>query len=122
MKDASRSNWERALLVCGKCSRKVGGGFGEKGQITLAKVLRREPGFGKGREARVGVAEVKCLGVCPKHAVTVIDTRDLGRWCLVRPGDDAAVRALVSKPERAGVELTVSETILLVADPDQPPA
>ena len=37
-----RSNWERTLLVCGKCSRKVDGGFGPKGRTSLAKALRRQ--------------------------------------------------------------------------------
>ena len=25
-----RAEWETALLVCGKCSKKLGGGFGDK--------------------------------------------------------------------------------------------
>lgn len=119
MKDRVRSDWERALLVCGKCSRKVGGGFGAKGKTPLAKLLRREPGFGKGRRARVGVAEVKCLGVCPKHAVTVVDTRDLGRWRLMRPGDEAAVAALIAEAEPVAVTVGISETPVVVADADQ---
>ena len=89
MKTSARSNWERALLVCGKCSRKLDGGFGAKGRAPLAKVLRRELGVAKGRKARVGVVEVKCLGVCPKHAVTVVDTADPGRWRLIPAGLDA---------------------------------
>lgn len=82
--------WERALLVCAKCSRKLGGGFGPEGKTPLAKALRRQPGAGKGRKARIGVVEVKCLGVCPKRAVTVVDTSDPGRWHLVPPGTDVA--------------------------------
>lgn len=90
MKPFAKSNWERTLLVCGKCSRKLGGGFGRRGGTPLAKALRRELGVGKGRKARIGVAEVKCLGVCPKLAVTLVDAADPGRWHLVPPGTDVA--------------------------------
>ena len=92
MKDVN-ARWSGAVLVCGKCSKKVGGGFGDDGRRTLAKALRREPGFGKGRKAGVGVVEVKCLGVCPKGAVVLVDTRVPGRWRLVRPGSDMAALA-----------------------------
>jgi predicted metal-binding protein len=85
----ARSNWEASLLVCRKCSRKLDGGFGPKGKTPLAKLLR-QVGAGKGRKARIGVVEVKCLGVCPKGAVTVVDSREPGKWRLVRQGGDAS--------------------------------
>ncbi|PZO88452.1 MAG: hypothetical protein DI623_12600 [Sphingomonas sanxanigenens] len=88
MKSSVRSNWQAALLVCGKCSKKLGGGFGPKGKTSLAKALKKETGGGKGRKARVGVIETKCLGVCPKHAVTMVDTRRGRDWILVREGAD----------------------------------
>ena len=80
------SRWEGALLVCGKCSKRVGGGFGPKGKTRLAKLLRQR--LGKGRKAPLGVVETKCLGVCPKHAVVVVDSRRPGEWRLIRPGSD----------------------------------
>lgn len=83
----ARSNWEASLLVCRKCSKKLGGGFGPKGKTSLAKALKRHGG-GKSRKATLGVIEVKCLGVCPKGAVTVVDSRDPGRWRIVRAGAD----------------------------------
>ncbi|WP_085809719.1 hypothetical protein [Sphingomonas sp. TZW2008] len=86
----ARSHWRAALLVCGKCSKKMGGGFGDRGRDRLAAVLRAEPGFGKGRKADIGVLETKCLGLCPKHGVAVIDTRRPGQWLIVQDGDDAA--------------------------------
>ena len=89
MKQA-RARWSGAVLVCGKCSKKIGGGFGPKGGERLAKALRREDGLGKGRKALVGVVEVKCLGLCPKNAVTVVDTRRPGEWLVVPAGDDVA--------------------------------
>ncbi|KQS01399.1 hypothetical protein ASG11_17110 [Sphingomonas sp. Leaf357] len=83
-----RSDWSRALLVCGKCSKKLDGGFGPKGRESLAKALRRHLGLEKGRRAAMGVIEVKCLGICPKRAVTVIDADDPHAWRLVDEGAD----------------------------------
>ena len=127
MKQAVRSNWERALLVCGKCSRKLGGGFGPKGNTSLAKILRREPGLGKGRGARVGVVEVKCLGVCPKHAVTVVDTGDPTSWHLVPNGlgEEEAARLLLADLRSAAPALRVASAKIekaptLSARGDQP--
>ncbi|WP_321576537.1 MULTISPECIES: (2Fe-2S) ferredoxin domain-containing protein [unclassified Sphingomonas] len=89
MKQA-RAHWRGAVLVCAKCSKKVDGGFGPKGRDRLAKALRREPGFGKGRKADIGVVEVKCLGLCPKNAVTVVDTRRPHEWLVVPAASDVA--------------------------------
>lgn len=83
-----RSNWEATLLVCRTCSKRQSGGFGPKRKTPLAKALRKTLGAGKGRRARIGVVEVKCLGICPRHAVTVIDARNPRAWLLVRPGTD----------------------------------
>lgn len=33
------------------------------------------------------------LGLCPKHAVTVVDTRRPGEWLVVEPGEDVAALA-----------------------------
>ncbi len=88
MKDQVRAGWTGAVLVCGKCSKKLDGGFGRKGGLSLAKALRAEPGFGKGRKAEVGVVETRCLGICPKDAVTIVDSRAPGRWRIVAAGAD----------------------------------
>jgi len=88
MKDHVRANWSGAVLVCGKCSKKLGGGFGDTGKRSLAKALRDEPGFGKNRKSGIGVVEIECLGVCPKRAVVVVDTRAPDRWRLVPAGVD----------------------------------
>lgn len=120
-----RSNWERALLVCGKCSGKVDGGFGAKGRTPLAKALRKELGLGKGRRARIGVAEVKCLGLCPKRAVVAIDTADPRRWHVIPAGTEVGevARTLLGEavdPEPpVQVTLAVTEVVIL---PDQPAA
>ncbi len=91
MKDHVRAHWSGAMLVCGKCSKKLDGGFGDKGRTPLAKALRREPGFGKGRKAGIGVVETKCLGICPKRGVVVVDTRAPDRWRIVAEGADVAL-------------------------------
>lgn len=95
MKSHVRSDWRGAILVCRKCGKKLGGGFGPKGKISLAKALRKEMGGGKGRKARIGIIEVGCLGICPKGAVTMVDTRRPDEWLLVRAGtpvEDVAAR------------------------------
>jgi predicted metal-binding protein len=91
MKDHVRARWSGAVLVCSKCSKKLDGGFGDKGRTPLAKALRQEPGFGKGRKARVGVVETKCLGICPRKGVVLVDTRAPDRWRIVPENMDVAL-------------------------------
>ncbi|MET0372036.1 MAG: (2Fe-2S) ferredoxin domain-containing protein [Sphingobium sp.] len=88
MKDHVRSDWRNVVLVCRKCSKKLDGGFGPGGDQRLAKALKKRLAIGKGRKARAGLAEVGCLGVCPKGAVTVVDGAHSRHWLLVRPGAD----------------------------------
>ena len=85
------SGWQDAVLVCGKCSRKVGGGFGPKGRTSLAKALRKVLKLGRGRKASVGIVETKCLGVCPKRAITVARA---GKWLVVPAGTSVGRVAL----------------------------
>ena len=117
-----RSNWERALLVCRKCSGKVDGGFGAKGRTPLAKALRKELGLGKGRRARIGVVEVKCLGLCPKRAVVAVDGAAPRRWHVIPAGTDVAevARTLLGDPvdPEPPVQVTVAVTEVVVL-PDQ---
>jgi hypothetical protein len=49
-------------------------------------MLKKALGGGRKRKAPVGIVDVKCLGVCPGHAVTMIDTRRPREWLLVKPG------------------------------------
>jgi len=85
-----RSEWRAAILVCRKCTRKLDGGFGPKGETRLAKALRKLIGGKKGRKARCGVVEVGCLGLCPKGAVTVIDSRHPDEWLVIPAGTPVA--------------------------------
>ena len=88
LKDHVRSNWSNAVLVCSKCSKRIDGGFGDKGRTPLAKALRKHLKLKKGRKSAAGIVEVKCLGVCPSGAVTVINGAVANEWLLVRPGTD----------------------------------
>lgn len=92
MKTEIRSNWSHAILVCKKCSKKLGkksGGFGPSGE-RLAKALKKQLGTKKGRKAALGIIEVSCLDICPKNAVVLVDTRTPGQWRLVTPDADIA--------------------------------
>lgn len=91
-----RSDWSRTLLVCQKCSKKLGGGFGPRGKTPLAKALRKALGVKTGRKAAMGIVEVKCLKVCPRGAVTVVDSNDSRTWQIVRAGApiDAVIDSL----------------------------
>lgn len=82
-----RANWQDAVLICKKCSKKAKGGFGPKGKWRLAKALKDHLGKPKkGRKAPVGIVEVKCLSVCPKRGITVVSASDLLNWRIVEPG------------------------------------
>ncbi len=84
-----RTRWRNAVLVCRKCSKKLKqGGFGPDGDKPLAKALRKHLGLRKGPKAAAGIVEVGCLDLCPKGAVTVVDTRRPDRWLVVPPGAD----------------------------------
>ncbi|MBV7257267.1 (2Fe-2S) ferredoxin domain-containing protein [Pacificimonas sp. WHA3] len=88
MKRTVRSDWSKAILVCAKCSKKCKGGFGIKGKQSLMKALRGYCGGGKGRKSPMGIIEVKCLGVCPKNAVVVINGCNSDLWNIVPKGTD----------------------------------
>lgn len=88
MKHGVRSNWQTAVLVCRKCSKKLDGGFGPDGDERLGKALRSHLKLKKGRKAAAGIVEVDCLGICPKGAVTVVNGSASREWLLVQPGAD----------------------------------
>ena len=88
LKDHVQSNWDHAVLICRKCSKKLDGGFGRNGDERLAKALRRHLSLKKGRKAPAGIVEVNCLGLCPKGAVTVVNGASAREWLLVQPDAD----------------------------------
>ena len=79
----------RLIAVCSKCGRKLGGGFGPDGDSTLAKTLRRTAEGATGKKAVLRIVETKCLDICPKHAVAVIDSARPGQVAVVRAGAPA---------------------------------
>ncbi len=100
MTEEVAANWGRVILVCGKCSKRVDGGWGAKGRTPLAKALRRELGVSKGLNATTGVVETGCLGACPARGVIVFDAARPTRWAVARPGETpAAVLAALDAPE-----------------------
>ena len=88
LKHLVRSNWQNAVLICRKCSKKLDGGFGPDGDQRLAKALRKHLALKKGRKAAAGLLEVDCLGICPKGAVTVVNGAASRDWLIVKPGAD----------------------------------
>ncbi len=93
-----RSDWQGAVLVCGKCSKKLDGGFGKKGRTPLAKLLRKILGLKTGRKAALGVVETRCLGICPRGGVVLVDGRKPGEWLVVPGGADVAELAARLEP------------------------
>ncbi len=88
-----KAEWRDVVLVCRKCGKR--GGFGPDGDETLAKALRRSLDDGEGRKVKalrraVGVVEVGCLDICPKHAVVVMKGSDPRSMLLVPKGTEMA--------------------------------
>lgn len=84
---ALRARWRASVLVCAKCEKKLGKkGFGPDGRQRLSTLLRRRNDGGKDRKAGIGVISSKCLKVCPKHAVTVVDGARPRDWLVVQAG------------------------------------
>lgn len=88
-----KAEWHCAVLVCRKCSKRIGGGFGKKGKHSLAKALRAHLSLGRGRRATIGIVETRCLGVCPRGGVTVINTAHPNAWRIVPQGANVAAAA-----------------------------
>lgn len=88
---SARAPFRAAVLVCGKCSRKLDGGFGRKGREPARKALKRALKSGAwGRKVRV--AEISCLGLCPKRRLVLAAPSALasGRLLVVEAGAEPA--------------------------------
>ena len=83
------TSWQDVVIVCAKCSKKLGGGFGPDGDESLARALKRELRATERRQS-VRVVESKCLGLCPNGAVTVVPGRRPGAMLVIPEGTSAA--------------------------------
>ncbi len=83
-----KADWEDVVLICRKCSKRLGGGFGPGGDRKLGKALGAElnPRGGKRRRGEIGVLEVACLDICPKGAVMALRAGRPGRLLAVPAG------------------------------------
>ena len=77
--------WDTVILLCGKCSRKLGGGYGPKGKATLRAALKQEL-KDQGYRRRVRIAETKCFGLCPKKGVVTLNGTAPGRLLTIPRG------------------------------------
>jgi hypothetical protein len=72
---AAKPTWrEDLVLVCRKCQKKSDGVDGKSLSKWLKRALKSE---GQGKRFRI--VQVDCLGLCPKHAVTLLRASDVGR-------------------------------------------
>ncbi len=74
------------VAICRKCGKKLGGGFGKDGDVSLARALRRDFDLGKGKRASVRLVETGCLDICPKGAVVVVSGDRPGETLLIPRG------------------------------------
>ena len=101
---ATPAPWQQVALVCGKCSRKLGGGFGKKGKHDLKDVLR-DAAKAAGQRRALRVMEVGCLGLCPKRAVSAVTSAKPDEVVVVPAGAEAAAvltRLLAPSPSGKG--------------------
>src|SRR6516165_2151312 len=85
-----RTNWTNILLLCGKCARKMDGGYGEDGGDTLRSVMKtalKEAGL----KRQTRLIETKCMGLCPKNAVIAVNASHPGRMLVIPKGTEANV-------------------------------
>lgn len=90
IKSAS-TEWRDVVLVCRKCSKKLDGGFGPDGDLTLKKALRKYLHLKKGKKGRKGsltVTGADCFDICPKGAVVAVNTAQPKRLLVIPAGAD----------------------------------
>jgi predicted metal-binding protein len=90
----AKTRWKDVVLVCKKCSKKLDGGFGPDGDVTLKKALKRylkppkSTHAGKGRKAELVVKHTDCFDVCPKNAVIAVNAANPKALLIVPVGAD----------------------------------
>jgi len=96
--DTVQTGWTDILLICRKCSKKLGGGFGPDGRDTLRRAARhalRE----SGQRGQVGLIETGCFGICPKRAVVIARASAPGTLTIVPAGTSVVTLLPARKPE-----------------------
>ena len=77
IKSAS-TEWRQVVLVCRKCSKKLDGGFGPDGDLTLKQALRRYhqlPKGKKGRKHELAVVGADCFAHAARACARAIPPR-----------------------------------------------
>jgi hypothetical protein len=95
--------WNTVILLCGKCARKMKGGYGFKGKETLRTALRTEL-KAKGYKRGVRVIETRCIGICPKNALTALNASRPDRILTIPKGtgaDEALAHLVEAAPAPA---------------------
>jgi hypothetical protein len=77
-----RTGWTDALIYCRKCARKLDGGFGPDGDLSIRKALRQAL-RARGQRPATGILAAGCFGVCPKGGVTLMRASEPGRLIVV---------------------------------------
>lgn len=84
----AKTRWKDVVLVCRKCSKKLGGGFGPDGDKTLKKALRKYFRSTGGAQAELAVRHTGCFDVCPTNAVVAVNATNPGALLIVPAGAD----------------------------------
>lgn len=77
--------WTTIILVCGKCSRKLDGGFGPDGDDSFRTAVKDELAE-RGQRRAVRIVETKCFGLCPKKAVVAVNASAPGQLLTIPRG------------------------------------
>ena len=85
---ATRS--ETLVAICGKCGKKVGGGFGDGGKRSLAKALKKALDLPKWQRSPIRIVETGCMKLCPKGAVAVTTSGDARLVYVIPAGTSVA--------------------------------
>ncbi len=86
--DTVPTGWQTVILVCRKCSKKLDGGFGPDRDRSITTELKQALRT-SGRRSTTRLIETKCLGVCPKGAVTVLPATTPGSMLTIPAGTPA---------------------------------
>jgi len=93
-----------AILVCGKCARKLGP-KGKAIRKALKAAAKRRPG-------KVRLIETRCFDLCPKRRVVLASARTLAdrRLLVVEPGFDPGATLDQLLAERPGSTVALGAT------------